>query len=148
MPGGQPGAAQPEDFSADWPVTIALLAVGAVLFALGFWLLRPWLGFCVHFTSVAPWRPLAVVRSVFSLAVAPCGTWNSAGREAIAAVALLFFATKSPRCAENLEPSTSIAAMFPLVAAIKCLAQNIRSCAYLTAGRNPNGSLQFRLPQS
>lgn len=76
MPGGRPGAAQPDNFGADWPATIASLAVGVTFFALWFWLLPSWLGFCVNLASVAPWRWIAVVPAVLGFAVAIRCVWN------------------------------------------------------------------------
>jgi protein-S-isoprenylcysteine O-methyltransferase Ste14 len=76
MPSGHSLKAQPDDFGVNWPATTASLAVGAAFFALWFWLLPPWLGFRVDFTSVAPWRWIAVVPAVLGFAVAIRCVWN------------------------------------------------------------------------
>ena len=56
-----------------WLTTIASLAVGAVFFALWFWLLPRWLGFSV---DTARWRWLAAAPSVLGFAVALRCVWD------------------------------------------------------------------------
>lgn len=61
---------------AHWLATFASLAMGALFFALWFWLLPPWLGFHVDTASVAGWRWLAAVPSVLGFAVALRCVWD------------------------------------------------------------------------
>jgi len=65
-----------DDRGANWPATIASLAVGAAFFGLWFWLLPSWLGFHVEATSGAPWRWIAAVPSVLGFAVAIRCVWD------------------------------------------------------------------------
>jgi protein-S-isoprenylcysteine O-methyltransferase Ste14 len=58
-----------------WPATIASLTVGALFFALWFWLLPSWLGFQVD-RAAARWRWLAAVPSVLGFAVALRCIWD------------------------------------------------------------------------
>jgi protein-S-isoprenylcysteine O-methyltransferase Ste14 len=62
--------------SANWPTTIASLAVGAAFFALWFWLLPSWLGFQVDTLGAASWRWIAAVPSVLGFAVALRCIWD------------------------------------------------------------------------
>src|ERR1700747_2673497 len=59
-----------------WMGAAAALAVGAVFFALWFWLLPGWLGFRVETASAARWRWLAAVPSVLGFAVALRCVWD------------------------------------------------------------------------
>ncbi|MGA2978821.1 MAG: isoprenylcysteine carboxylmethyltransferase family protein [Terriglobales bacterium] len=61
---------------AQWPTTVASLAVGAAFFALWFWLLPSWLGFHVEAAGVARWRWLAAVPSVLGFAIALRCVWD------------------------------------------------------------------------
>jgi len=54
----------------------AALAVGALFFALWFWLLPQWLGFSVEMAGAARWRWLAAVPSVLGFAVALRCVWD------------------------------------------------------------------------
>jgi protein-S-isoprenylcysteine O-methyltransferase Ste14 len=54
----------------------AALAVGALFFALWFWLLPQWLGFSVEMAGAALWRWLAAVPSVLGFAVALRCVWD------------------------------------------------------------------------
>lgn len=62
--------------SASWLTAIASLAVGAMFFALWFWLLPSWLGFQVDTAGVASWRWIAAVPSVLGFAVALRCIWD------------------------------------------------------------------------
>ena len=64
------------DRGAHWPTTVASLAVGAVFFALWFWLLPSWLGFHVDTAGAARWRWIAAVPSVLGFAVALRCVWD------------------------------------------------------------------------
>ena len=50
------GTERARDGGARWPTAIASLFVGAMFFALWFWLLPSWLGFRVDTAAVARWR--------------------------------------------------------------------------------------------
>ena len=54
----------------------ASLVVGALFFALWFWLLPQWLGFSVEMAGAARWRWLAAVPSVLGFAVALRCVWD------------------------------------------------------------------------
>src|SRR5580698_9781058 len=54
----------------------ASLVVGALFFALWFWLLPQWLGFSVEMAGAARWRCLAAVPSVLGFAVALRCVWD------------------------------------------------------------------------
>jgi protein-S-isoprenylcysteine O-methyltransferase Ste14 len=64
------------DRGANWPATVASLAVGAAFFALWFWLLPSCLGFHVEMAGVARWRWIAAVPSVLGFAVALRCVWD------------------------------------------------------------------------
>jgi len=76
MTGGQTGTGEGPDRGANWPTTVASLAVGAGFFALWFWLLPSWLGFHVDTPGAAPWRWIAAVPSVLGFAVAWRCIWD------------------------------------------------------------------------
>jgi len=59
-----------------WPNVCASLVVGAMFFALWFWLLPRWLGFRVETAGAARWRWLAAVPSVLGFAVALRCVWD------------------------------------------------------------------------
>ncbi len=59
-----------------WPTTLASLTVGALFFALWFWLLPGWLGFTVETAGAACWRWLAAIPSVLGFAVALRCVWD------------------------------------------------------------------------
>ncbi|HTQ62852.1 MAG TPA: isoprenylcysteine carboxylmethyltransferase family protein [Candidatus Solibacter sp.] len=59
-----------------WLTAAASLAVGALFFALWFWLLPGWLGFQVDIASLARWRWIAAVPSVFGFALALRCVWD------------------------------------------------------------------------
>jgi len=61
------------DDGPQWLTTVASLIVGAMFFALWFWLLPPWLGFHV---DTARWRWIAAVPSVLGFAVALRCVWD------------------------------------------------------------------------
>jgi protein-S-isoprenylcysteine O-methyltransferase Ste14 len=75
MPSEQPATAQ-VGYSNRWLTAVASLAVGALFFALWFWLLPQWLGFTVEMAGVARWRRLAAVPSVLGFAVALRCVWD------------------------------------------------------------------------
>jgi protein-S-isoprenylcysteine O-methyltransferase Ste14 len=54
----------------------AALVVGALFFALWFWLLPQWLGFSVEMAGTARWRWMAAVPSVLGFAVALRCVWD------------------------------------------------------------------------
>jgi len=76
MTSGQAGTTGPTDRSANWPTTVAALAVGAAFLALWFWLLPPWLGFHVDMAGAARWRWIAGLPSVLGFAVALRCVWD------------------------------------------------------------------------
>lgn len=59
-----------------WPTTVASLVVGALFFALWFWLLPPWLGFRVETAGAARWRWLAAIPSILGFAIAIRCIWD------------------------------------------------------------------------
>jgi protein-S-isoprenylcysteine O-methyltransferase Ste14 len=59
-----------------WLTVIASLIVGASFFALWFWLLPGWLGFCAVAAGAARWRWLAAIPSVLGFAVALRCIWD------------------------------------------------------------------------
>ena len=59
-----------------WALTVASLAVGTAFFALWFWLLPQWLGFCAEAERAARWRWLAAIPSVLGFAVALRCVWD------------------------------------------------------------------------
>lgn len=59
-----------------WLNVCASLVVGAMFFALWFWLLPSWLGFRVETAGAARWRWLAAVPSVLGFAVALRCVWD------------------------------------------------------------------------
>ena len=59
----------------DWFSTFASLCVGALFFALWFWLLPPWLGFQLD-TPTPGWRWLAAIPSIFGFAMAVRCVWD------------------------------------------------------------------------
>jgi protein-S-isoprenylcysteine O-methyltransferase Ste14 len=59
-----------------WATTAASLVVGALFFALWFWLLPQWLGFRAEMPAEAPWRWLAAIPSVLGFAVALRCIWD------------------------------------------------------------------------
>jgi protein-S-isoprenylcysteine O-methyltransferase Ste14 len=59
-----------------WLTAAASLTVGALFFALWFWLLPPWLGFQVDPATVARWRWIAAIPSVLGFAVAARCVWD------------------------------------------------------------------------
>jgi protein-S-isoprenylcysteine O-methyltransferase Ste14 len=61
---------------ARWAITLASLAVGAMFFALWFWLLPSWLGFRVDETDAARWRWIGVIPSTLGFAVALRCIWD------------------------------------------------------------------------
>jgi len=62
--------------ASPWPSVIASLAVGAMFFALWFWLLPGWLGFRVETPGLQRWRWLAAIPSVLGFAVALRCMWD------------------------------------------------------------------------
>ncbi len=72
----QAGMAASTDPGARWPTAVASLLVGAVFFALWFWLLPSWLGFHVDMSGAARWRWIASVPSVVGFAVALRCVWD------------------------------------------------------------------------
>jgi protein-S-isoprenylcysteine O-methyltransferase Ste14 len=70
------GTTQQPDHTQHWPTALASLIVGAVFLALWFWLLPGWLGFQVDIASIAHWRWIAVIPSVFGFAVALRCIWD------------------------------------------------------------------------
>jgi len=64
------------DDSSNWLTTLASLVVGALFFALWFWLLPSWLGFGIDSTGIASWRWLAVVPSILGFTVALRCVWD------------------------------------------------------------------------
>ena len=65
-----------DDRGANWPATLASLAVGAAFLALWFWLLPSWLGFNVDLAGAARWRCIAAVPSALGFAVALRCIWD------------------------------------------------------------------------
>jgi protein-S-isoprenylcysteine O-methyltransferase Ste14 len=61
---------------ARWLTTVASLGVGALFFALWFWLLPSWLGFDVAAVGAARWRWIGAVPSVLGFAVALRCVWD------------------------------------------------------------------------
>ena len=59
-----------------WLTLPASLMVGALFFALWFWLLPQWLGFRAEMPGAAPWRWLAAIPSVLGFAVALRCIWD------------------------------------------------------------------------
>jgi len=59
-----------------WLTAAASLIVGALFFALWFWLLPQWLGFRAEMPAEAPWRWLAAIPSVLGFAVALRCIWD------------------------------------------------------------------------
>ena len=59
-----------------WLTVFASLVVGALFFALWFWLLPQWLGFQVETAGKASWRWLAAIPSVLGFAVALRCIWD------------------------------------------------------------------------
>lgn len=59
-----------------WPTTLASLTVGALFFALWFWLLPGWLGFTVETAGSARWRWLAAIPSILGFTVALRCIWD------------------------------------------------------------------------
>jgi protein-S-isoprenylcysteine O-methyltransferase Ste14 len=76
MASGGIGSLHPNEHGSEWPSTVASLMVGAVFFALWFWLLPSWLGFQVEAVRNAPWRWIAAVPSVLGFAVALRCVWD------------------------------------------------------------------------
>lgn len=72
----QASAPAPSQSKDRWLPAIASLVVGAMFFALWFWLLPRWLGFRVDVAGVAPWRWLAAVPSILGFAVAIRCVWD------------------------------------------------------------------------
>ena len=73
----QPPHAAPElEPLSPWPSVIASLFVGALFFALWFWLLPNWLGFRVETPGLQRWRWLAAMPSVLGFAVALRCVWD------------------------------------------------------------------------
>jgi len=65
-----------EQHGTQWLTAIGSLAVGALFFALWFWLLPRWLGFSIDTVGSARWRWLAAVPSVLGFAVALRCVWD------------------------------------------------------------------------
>src|SRR5271165_980401 len=76
MAGGQSGSKRAVSQANRWPPTVAALVVGAAFFALWFWVLPGWLGFCAEAADVSRWRWLAAVPSVLGFAVAMRCVWD------------------------------------------------------------------------
>ena len=72
----QAGTALDPNQGQHWLTAIASLAVGAMFFALWFWLLPSWLGFHVDAVDIAPWRWIALIPSVLGFAVALRCVWD------------------------------------------------------------------------
>ena len=62
--------------ASNWPSTLASLTVGALFFALWFWLLPQWLDFEVDLAHAAPWRWIAIVPAVIGFAIALRCIWD------------------------------------------------------------------------
>lgn len=62
--------------AAQWLSAAAALFVGALFFALWFWLLPGWLGFSVNTAGAAHWRWLAAIPSVIGFAIAIRCIWD------------------------------------------------------------------------
>ena len=73
---GDTGSAPAPDRAARWGTTLASLAVGAMFFALWFWLLPRWLDFRPEATASQPWRWIGAVPSVLGFAVALRCIWD------------------------------------------------------------------------
>jgi protein-S-isoprenylcysteine O-methyltransferase Ste14 len=65
-----------ESNGSNWLTTVSSLAVGALFFALWFWLLPGWLGFDVAAGGEAPWRWVGAVPSVLGFSVALRCVWD------------------------------------------------------------------------
>lgn len=62
-----------------WAVrSICGLAAGAAFFALWYWLLPRWAGFCVYMAGAARWRWLAAIPSVLGFSAALLCVWDFA----------------------------------------------------------------------
>jgi protein-S-isoprenylcysteine O-methyltransferase Ste14 len=59
-----------------WLATLASLTVGALFFALWFWLLPQWLDFTVETAGAARWRWLAAMPSILGFSVALRCIWD------------------------------------------------------------------------
>ena len=59
-----------------WPAAAASLAVGALFFALWFWLLPAWLHFQIDTSGPARWRWIAALPSVVGFAIAIRCVWD------------------------------------------------------------------------
>ncbi|MGH9776367.1 MAG: methyltransferase family protein [Candidatus Acidiferrales bacterium] len=76
MTNRQPEVERHGDGAESWATAAASLAVGALFFALWFWLLPGWLGFHVDASGVARWRWFASVPAVIGFAVAIRCIWD------------------------------------------------------------------------
>jgi protein-S-isoprenylcysteine O-methyltransferase Ste14 len=70
----QPLATHPQEIH--WPAALASLTVGALFFALWFWLLPPVLGFAIRTAGPASWRWLAAIPSILGFAIALRCMWD------------------------------------------------------------------------
>jgi protein-S-isoprenylcysteine O-methyltransferase Ste14 len=76
MPQAQSVAAATKSRAGPWTSALASLAVGALFFALWFWLLPRWLDFRPQAAAGSHWRWLAAVPSVLGFAVALRCVWD------------------------------------------------------------------------
>lgn len=70
------GTVQNTNSDSHWPTAAASLVVGALFFALWFWLLPSWLGFRVDVAGAARLRWIAAIPSVLGFAVALRCVWD------------------------------------------------------------------------